>query len=595
MQKLLNFSLENIALYDDDSNEDFCVAKLEFLASGQNSHKNPIDVKVLKKYANSVLGKFVIGEYNPLKTDTTSHSDNQQIYGYVPPNGTVYFEDKKNKTFASVDAVISKIYAAPIVNMFKTDNHRWVSCEFSADMKFDDNELKPGEDNPILGFNIRGITILGKGVRPSCEGAQMKMLKFAKEEAEDYYNTTKDSLSALKLFAKERREKMAKEKTYKINTSKDSVSDAEWDGEKTKHDAILAENFETIAPKIFLRLEDGWKDKEVTKLDYPVMTLEGDTFVYSKKGLASAEGYAKKENETEVLNKVIAIKKKLGLNDEGDDTKKMEKEFSAVQIDNLWGKVYDFLSTAYPDKDYGSIYRIQGIYEEDNKKFAVINKKDEATLYRLNFDLTENEISFADTIVEVEQAFLEKEDSVRKFSECPNEKYSKFSESNEQKEEKMSLDANIDAAALLEMLKDETEDNKKLANDVLAEMQNEDKTIIMNRVIGMAKEISSLKEFKEQKEKEEVKFATDKILMEVKEDLTPEEFASFQTKAMGCTKDTVDGFANEAKAFAYNKSKGKEKNTENKKFSKMAFQWNNYVPNGGTLSATDIYDKVLNT
>ena len=120
MQKLLNFSLENIALYDDDSNEDFCVAKLEFLASGQNSHKNPIDVKVLKKYANSVLGKFVIGEYNPLKTDTTSHSDNQQIYGYVPPNGTVYFEDKKNKTFASVDAVISKIYAAPIVNMFKT-------------------------------------------------------------------------------------------------------------------------------------------------------------------------------------------------------------------------------------------------------------------------------------------------------------------------------------------------------------------------------------------------------------------------------------------------------------------------------------------
>ena len=117
-----------------------------------------------------------------------------------------------------------------------------------------------------------------------------------------------------------------KKKTYKVDTSKDSVSEGAWDGDKTKHDAVEAKNFESIAPKIFMRLEDGWKDRELTKLDYPVMTLVGDTFVYSKKGLASAEGYAKKGNETEVLNKVQAIQKKLGFGEEEDKKMAEDKE-----------------------------------------------------------------------------------------------------------------------------------------------------------------------------------------------------------------------------------------------------------------------------
>ena len=124
-------------------------------------------------------------------------------------------------------------------------------------------------------------------------------------------------------------------KTYKVDTSKESVSEGAWDGDKTKHDAVEAKNFESIAPKIFMRLEDGWKDRELTKLDYPVMTLEGDTFVYSKKGLASAEGYAKKGNETDVLNKIQAIQKELGLGEEQDEkmSEKVDKKDEKAKAD----------------------------------------------------------------------------------------------------------------------------------------------------------------------------------------------------------------------------------------------------------------------
>ena len=66
----------------------------------------------------------------------------------------------------------------------------------------------------------------------------------------------------------------------------------------------------------------------------------------------------------------------------------------AVEIgDNLWSAIYDYLYKAFPNKGEneclcGSMYRIEGIYEEDGQKFAIL--QDRANKYfRLDFSLSE--------------------------------------------------------------------------------------------------------------------------------------------------------------------------------------------------------------
>lgn len=106
-------------------------------------------------------------------------------------------------------------------------------------------------------------------------------------------------------FAKE---DIATESALQVDKTK--ISDDAWGGiDKTnlKERVIKANNFKEIAQDVFLDLRDGWQDGEVTKLKYPVMQLDGDTLVYNRGALAAAKGYAEKNNEEKVLEKLKSI------------------------------------------------------------------------------------------------------------------------------------------------------------------------------------------------------------------------------------------------------------------------------------------------
>ena len=90
-----------------------------------------------------------------------------------------------------------------------------------------------------------------------------------------------------------------------------------------------------------------------------------------------------------------------------------EIEFSAVDIGDMWGRLYTAMREAR-NWEYG----IQGIYEEDNKKFAILIN-DTKKLYRLDFSLTEDGLTLADEVVEVKQEFTET-DNIKKFAEPEN-------------------------------------------------------------------------------------------------------------------------------------------------------------------------------
>ena len=104
--------------------------------------------------------------------------------------------------------------------------------------------------------------------------------------------------------------------SHPINKSKEALDEGDWNGDKAKQDLIKEKNFKTLAKSVCMKLEEGWEDRQVTKLGYPIMNIKEGEWVYNRKGLASALGYAQKENESAVVSKIQKIYKKLGLDQE---------------------------------------------------------------------------------------------------------------------------------------------------------------------------------------------------------------------------------------------------------------------------------------
>ena len=83
----------------------------------------------------------------------------------------------------------------------------------------------------------------------------------------------------------------------------------------------------------------------------------------------------------------------------------------AVEIgDSLWSALYDYLVEKYPEDEFTSKYRIEGIYEEEGQKFTILQDRSTMEYYRLNFSLNEETGFVAEgELVEVDKIFTPSE------------------------------------------------------------------------------------------------------------------------------------------------------------------------------------------
>lgn len=83
----------------------------------------------------------------------------------------------------------------------------------------------------------------------------------------------------------------------------------------------------------------------------------------------------------------------------------------AVEIgDSLWSALYDYLIETYPEDEYTSKYRIEGIYEEEGQKFTILQDRATMEYYRLNFSLNEETGFVAEgELIEVDKTFTPSE------------------------------------------------------------------------------------------------------------------------------------------------------------------------------------------
>jgi len=534
-EQKVKFSIEDLKL-EDYNDDEFAIANVTFLSTSKNQHKLIITEEVLRENAKSVLGKWLVGEYDKFYNDVTTHTDNQQIFGYFPPNQEVVFMEDRDIVKASANAIISKIYSKQLCDLFADEKTR---KDVSVEMLVNGDEHDDGSTD-VDSFRIVGVTVLGKAlgreVHGSCPDAEMNMVRFSMEDANRFYESHNNSLAELQRFSEERRKNMADK--YKIN--KTELKDTPWgDVDKTemRNKIMEASNRAILVNFVYMLVEDGWKDAPSEHLKYPVAQLVDDTFYYNRYGLASALAYAKQEGEDEVVSKIEKIYDKFNLDvEKKEDMAMKEIEFAAVNLNDMWEKVYAALNK----KDAYRFY-IVGLYEEDNKKFAVIKDSD-ANIYKVDYSYTEEGLILADEYQKVEVEFVPTDD-MKKFAEPENaEKYTKFADDEEHDD-----DSDDEEDEEIEM-----SDTEKLA-DVIAQCEElkkalEDKE---NIIMEQTAELEELRKFKTEAENKEKMTKIDEVMCDVEKFLTNDQFNEFKVDGMACELSAIKNWENKVKAFCF--------------------------------------------
>lgn len=569
--KIRNFSIDLVQNFIEDSDPEFAYGNMVFLSTKPNTHKLDISEEVLKRDASSILGKWVVCRVNPYTRDAEGHSPLEIIVGQVPKDQEIQFSyDKDGYLLASADFILSKLYAVDTYNLFKDSNFRNVSVE----MLTDGTESEDGiiDELKVSRLNICGVTILGKRINGSCPSANAKLVQFEEKKALEFYkNYHNADLEFLKKFAEERKIRMA---SYKVNKSKDAMSDTPWgDIDKTdlRKKIMDADNRASLVKDVYMTVEDGWEDAPSEKLKYPVMQFKGDTLVYNKDGLSSALGYAKAENDTTVVNKVEKIRKELGIEDEekGKENKMASQKFE-IEGREAWGEIIKKVQS----------HEGKGVYVDSVEKDHIIFTKDDVR-YRVDADV---EVGKDDKTVDAEIHWgTKKKDKVQKMEskkartkklddedddddDWDDEDDDDHDEEDDKDHEKhvkkmrkcaafirqLSSDANVDSAAYEAMLIDEARRNKRLANRLM-----ERDSIIMEK----DRQLEELKKFKEETEKKTVEMEVAKTLEEVKTFVDKESFESLKAEGMACKMESISGWKNKAKSVAFEASKGKSQPT----------------------------------
>lgn len=294
-------NIEKAKKQSNSDNIDFFIGRMDFLASGENENGFTITNDALKECAKTVLGKFVTFKYSYLEKDVMSHETDLQICGYIPQNAEIRFTEIENgNLMASVDCVLSKIYCLEVYDLFKDDNYRPVSVEFST---------VESEDSIVSAFNIHSVTLLGKNVEPAIDNANIQIIKFSKDKASEFYQNSKD----------EKRE-------IKINEKKLLTDD--WglvDKTVLRNKVLNAKNVDALVYKVYALVLDDWKQAPSENLKYPIMQIKDNVAYYNINALESALKFAKGQNETEVVEKVEKI-----LNKFNDNRKEKNMENEVV-------------------------------------------------------------------------------------------------------------------------------------------------------------------------------------------------------------------------------------------------------------------------
>ena len=593
MTEKLSFAVENVELLEESNNSQFATLKIDAFASGNNRHSLYVSEETLRKTADTILEKPIIWEYSRLKDDATSHSDNQIICGFIPKDTPVEFKVlPDNRVMMSIVGKLWVRYAGKMTEIFKRDRSKSVSVEMEV---LEENETSSFGIPELLSYCYLGITVLGEFVRPAIEGAKADLISFASKEQEEYqkaYELEFGRYDTLDLTIPEGVKKNVNKglslyKEYNIGATSVSLASARF---VVKNDKITPDKLKHIA-----KTHKSNKFSNMTKS--PPSPSYINYLLYGGKdgGIWSSE----------ILDKLSELDKKQ-LSYFGEDVvtfpyksigeinpalKGIDPPISLSQANDIAAQA-DAIGGEYGWPTAINSFKKTHIVKDGKWVKKEKNMEDEKDLKKPEEDMTEappekkEEEMAVDKKEEKEEPKTEemasevedeKEAEGEDKEETPNEDKKEEDKESKDKEEKMSLDENLDLAALMQMLVDETEDNKelvakyeageemdyaKLCSAMFAKMskmaednkkEKEDKDAYMS-------EYEALKKFKEDSENKQFAFEIESTIKDISETMPKDKVEEAREDSKNFSLSNIDAWKNKYKALAFTYTKEKKPN-----------------------------------
>jgi hypothetical protein len=423
------------------------------------------------------------------------------------------------------------------------------------------------------------------GVTEEKNGYAIAISQFKKTHViKDEKWVKKENMEEENEFAKE---DLGKGESISVNKNKDSMSDEAWgnvDKTSLQHKVLSARNYKSLVNDVYLLVEDGWEEHPSSSLKYPVMCIKDGKLVYNRDALSAALGRAKGQNETSVISKLNGLYKKLGLNSEKEENENMsaDEEFSLTS-----SQMIDILNNSLSDYKYGENNYNRFWISDFDDVFVYIRDCLEDKLYRAKYEINNlvGEID-VDEREEVIRSGFEPVGSKGGIDmadkENIEEKDKKEIVTKENKEQKMSNDSNLDVAAILAFLEDETESYKKVVEEEFAKPQDQFNyaTVISALMSKAAKQKESmckmeeqnktymeeneqLKQFKAEMDNKEKDFAVKSTLKEVEACLSSEKVAELTEDSKNFSLENLNIWQNKVRSAGFEAIKDKKQDNVN--------------------------------
>ncbi len=599
MTEKLSFAIENVELLEESNNSQFATLKIDAFASGNNRHSLYVSEETLRNTAKTILEKPIIWEYSRAKDDATTHSENQIICGFIPKDTPIEFRKlSDSRIMMSVVGKLWTRYTGRMTEIFKRDRSKSISVEMEV---FEENETSSFGIPELLNYCYLGITVLGEFVKPAIEGAKADLISFASKEQEEYqkayelefgrYDTI--DMTIPESVKKNVNKGLSLYKEYGRGVSSIDLASARF---VSKNDKITPDKLRHIAkthksnkffnmtksppsPSYINYLLYGGKDggvwsseilDKLSELDKKQLSYFGEediiTFPYDS--IDDAPENMKKLDgvplSLEQINQIAKVADAIGIDKEKNGYAIAKDQFKKTHIikDGKWVKkekdMEDEKDLKKPEEDMA-----EAPPEIKEEEMAVEEKE---------------ELKTEEMASEVEDE-KEAEDENKDQEKDEENKEESLDEENkeENKEEKMSLDENLDLAALMQMLVDETEDNKelvakyeageemdytKLCSAMFAKMskmveaskkEKEDKDAYMS-------EYEALKKFKEDSENKQFAFEIESTIKDISETMPKDKVEEAREDSKNFSLSNIDAWKNKYKALAFTYTKEKKPN-----------------------------------
>jgi hypothetical protein len=527
-KKFLNFDVESAEIVEDNPDSRFMTAKIQAFSSDKNRHGMYCSEETLQKTAHTIYNMPVI--YNIVKgsNDFGTHAepDKTLIAGFVVPNSAKFERLADSRLGFMILTKIWKRYAPKVVEILQRESGQ---AKVSVEMELIDYAEMDDGLLEMKDFSYLGACLLGQTVKEASQGAHIEVLSFAEENEkfrQDYlkeFSSKYDGIDFnIPINIKKNAEKGLKlNKEHNLGATSVSLATARFIG---KNETISPEKVRHIYKYINAH-KNKPKDKKTPDGAYMSWLMHGGDDAYE---------WAK--NLVEKL-------------DEADNKKT-----------SYFGELEDSLI----EEKY-----VKNVGENSPKEEFVKDEKD----VKQEEEMSEDKPEEKDEEVKEEEKMAAEDEKKEQEEEKSEEEEEKKEE--EKETEEMSLDANLDMAALLAMLSDETEDYAKLVASYAS--GSVDYKVLCSAMFAkmckMAEEMKSktdaymsenqsLREFKTSVESERFAFEVETTLNEVGDIMPKDNVAEAREDAKNFSIETIDAWKNKTKALAF--SFAKEKKTEDK-------------------------------